>query len=220
MLVSSGRGDDWRVEIDPEESGFAARLRERVESRELSDDAKQRLAGGAVVSNDGDRIFIYTGSRDAARTAEQVVADIAREHGITVKTEVTHWHEAAEDWESLAVADAQTPEEVQAEHARLMRRETQEAAEQGYSDWEVRVQYPSHTQAHELSERLDAEGVPHIRRWKYVLIGATDEEAAEAWCERLRKEAGPSAEVETEGTFVSVARANPWRTVEEAGGGP
>ena len=101
-----------------------------------------------------------------------------------------------------------------------MKRETQEAAEQGYADWEVRVQYPSHTQARELSERLDAEGVPHIRRWKYVLIGATDEDAAEAWRERLRKEAGPSAEVETEGTFVSVARANPWRTVEEAGGGP
>jgi hypothetical protein len=39
-----------------------------------------------------------------------------------------------------------------------------------------------------------------VRRWKYLLIGATDEDTANALAERLRSEAGPDAKVTAEGS--------------------
>ena len=47
-----------------------------------------------------------------------------------------------------------------------------------------------------------------------------DEDAAKAWADRLRQEAPADAKVEVEGTFATVAGHNPWRFIEEMGGGP
>jgi hypothetical protein len=207
--------EDWRVEIDIEDPGHTSRLHEGLAAHELSDEAKRELGSGVSISNDGDKLFVYTASLDTARAAERVVADVATQHEIALRTSITTWHDAAEAWEP---ADA--PDVESAEHQRLIETEREEVAEQGYPDWEVRVQCHSHSAARALSDRLTEEGVPHVRHWKYLVVGATDEDAAKTWADRLKGEAGPSAEVEVEGTFVSVSRHNPWRTYAELSGNP
>jgi hypothetical protein len=68
-------------------------------------------------------------------------------------------------------------------------KEREETAERGYAEYEVRVQCSSHHETVELAERLRQEGLPLVRRWRYLLVGARDEDAANALAERLRAEA-------------------------------
>src|SRR2546426_291628 len=96
-----------------------------------------------------------------------------------------------------------------AEHKRLREREDREPAGRGYSEGEVGLDLPSRHDAHELSERLEAEGVSHVTRWKYLLVGATDEDAAKAWEERLRKEAPEGTKVRVEATYAAVSSGRP-----------
>ena len=56
---------------------------------------------------------------------------------------------------------------------------------------------PSHRQAVELAERLEAEGRPVIRRWKYLLIGANNEDDASALAEAIGQELPAKASVAT-----------------------
>jgi hypothetical protein len=56
---------------------------------------------------------------------------------------------------------------------------------------------------------LTAEGVPNVRRWKYLLIGAADEDSANALAERLRREAGPNATVTAEGSGQAAYEERP-----------
>ncbi len=52
---------------------------------------------------------------------------------------------------------------------------------------------PSRADAIELQERLRAEGIPSLRRWHYVLVGAPDEDAAATLAERISAEAPAGA---------------------------
>src|SRR5205807_2164259 len=122
-------------------------------------------------------------------------------HGWSAATELLRWHEEAEDWEPADTRLPHTPAEQDAEHARLMRHEDEETKAQGFADWEVRVQFPSHAEATATSAQLDSEGVHHVRHWKYLLIGAEDEDAARAWADRMKREAPEDADVKVEGTF-------------------
>src|SRR2546430_1169483 len=74
---------------------------------------------------------------------------------------------------------------------------------------EAELVLQSRHDAHELSERLEAEGVPNVTRWKYLLVGATDEDAAKAWEERLRKEAPDGTKVRVEATYAAVSSGRP-----------
>src|SRR2546423_822907 len=80
-------------------------------------------------------------------------------------------------------------------------------------DWRVHVrlgehrhalELPHRRDAAELEERLEAEGLPVTRRWRYLLVGALNEEEANELAERLRAEAPPGSEVTVEGTFEAV----------------
>ena len=79
---------------------------------------------------------------------------------------------------------------------------------------------PSLRGAFALAKRLDAEGVPHVRRWRYVFVGATDEDAANEWAERLRAEAPEGSEVSVETTFAAVERNNPFAVLGRYSGSP
>ena len=212
--------DDWRVKVSFTEPHHRGLLREHLEAHAVEEEVRAHLGGHVVVSDDGDVLFLYAGSRGAALAAEHLVRDEMAAHGWQGTTELTHWHEVAEDWEPASADAPETPAEDAAERARLMQREDAETRAQGYSDWEVRVQFADRGAAHTLSERLDAEGIPHVRRFRYVLVGAMDEDAARAWADRLRREAPEALDVTVEGTFATVAAHNPWRFVEELGGGP
>jgi hypothetical protein len=213
--------DDWRLCITLAGSEHAQALTGRLEAEELTDEVARTLGDAIVVSRDEAEVFLYADTHDALRSAEEIVrADLAR-HGWTAEIVASRWHPDAEDWESADAPQAATAAQREAEHARLMQREDAEAAANGYADFEARAVLPSHRAAHELSERLTREGVPHVRRWRYVLVGAADEDAARDWAERLRNESPPGTEVSTEGTFAYVERTDPtpFKSVAALGGG-
>lgn len=61
------------------------------------------------------------------------------------------------------------------------------------------------------AERLAAEGIPIVRRWKYVLVGAEDEDSAKALGERLSTEVPEAQLIRTEGSGDVAWENYPWR---------
>jgi hypothetical protein len=82
----------------------------------------------------------------------------------------------------------------------------------------VRVQTRTRHDASELSHRLDDEDIPHVHRWSYLLIGASDEDSANALAERLRGEAPAGSEVVVEPNRRSVYEHRPWNPFTLLGG--
>jgi hypothetical protein len=79
--------------------------------------------------------------------------------------------------------------------------ERREIEETGHPEYEVRIDLPSHEDAKQLVERLSAEGLRSVHRWKYVLLGAADEDSAHELAERVRSEVPPGSTVAVEGTW-------------------
>jgi hypothetical protein len=213
--------DDWRLRVTLAGSEHAEALTGRLEAEELTEEVARALGDAVAISRDDDEVFLYAATHDALRAAERIVqADIAR-HGWSATVVASRWHDDAEDWEPADAAPAMTAAQQEAEHARLIRREDAESAASGHPDFEARAVLPTHRAAHELSERLTREGVPHVRRWRYVLVGADDEDAAREWAERLRTESPTGTDVSTEGTFAYVERATPtpFKSIAALGGG-
>jgi hypothetical protein len=193
--------DDWRLEITVEEGdGVLHNLTERMEASELEHDLETAFADRLVVSRDGETVFCYAGTREQAEAAGQTIDRLATEHGWKLRRELRRWHPTAEEWEDPDAPLPASAPEVAEERAELIESEHEDAQEQGYPDFEVRVEFPSHHEAKAFAERLEGEGVPHVRRWKYLLIGAADEDAANELAERLRAEAGSTATVIAEGS--------------------
>ena len=65
----------------------------------------------------------------------------------------------------------------------------------------MRVDLPSRHDALRFAERLREEGLPTVHRWKFLLVGATDEDNARALAERIRSEASSGSQVIVEGTW-------------------
>jgi hypothetical protein len=193
--------DDWRVRIDLGDDGAASKLTELLEKAE--DDLEGDFDDRVAVSRDGAEVFCYTGTRALAERVEALVRALADEHGWEIESELRHWHPVAEEWEEPNTPLPTGPAEAE-EHAELIEREREEAAERGYPEYEVRVELPSHREAAAFAERLEEEGVPYVRRWKYVLVGAADEDAAAALAQRLRLDAAPGSTVQVEGTNKAV----------------
>lgn len=89
------------------------------------------------------------------------------------------------------------------------------------AEWEVRVECDSHHDTVELAERLAAEGIPSVRRWRFLLVGAADEDTAQALAERLRAQAPEGSTVIAEATYDAVAETvmpNPFAIFGGLGG--
>src|SRR4051812_19824067 len=194
--------DDWRLRVTLAGHGLGSRLRARDVARELSPQLGDRIA----VSPAGDELFLYAGTEDAAHAAQEAVRRDMEEHDVKGELELSRWHEDAEDWEPADVALPSTDAERAAERARLMEREDARAAA-GEVGWEARVEVPSRHAARELADRLEREGVPSVRRWRYVFVAAADEDGAHEWGDRLRGEAPAGSTVTVEGTFDAVQRS-------------
>ncbi len=213
--------DDWRLHVSLAGSEHAKALTGRLEAVELGEDVARELGDAVVVSHDGPEVFLYTATHAAALAAERVVrADLAR-YGVDPQIVMSRWHDDAEDWEPADAPPATSAAQREAERAQLMRREDAESDAHGVPDFEARAVLPTRHAAHELSERLTREGVPHTRRWRYVLVGAEDEDAARQWAQRLSDESPPGTRVNTEGTLAYVERATPtpFKGVAALGGG-
>ena len=204
--------DDWRVRIDLHEEGFAHRLGETLQAEELEHDLRQAYADRVVVSVDGPEVFLYAADREQAQAAQRVVERVAGEHGWTVDSELRHWHPVAEIWEDPDNPEPQSAEQERTEEEIRNAGERRDSADQGYPDMEVRVSCDSWREARELSGRLEDEGIVNVHRWDWVLVGAADEEGAEAIAERLRGEL-PHATVRVERNMRKVwdsAPGNPF----------
>ncbi|HEX5526170.1 MAG TPA: hypothetical protein VFX44_03095 [Solirubrobacterales bacterium] len=192
--------DDWRVQIDFREEGHAKALPDRVEAVEVEHDLKRAYEDRVIVSRNGSRVFLYAGDREQAEQAQVLIEGLAQEHGWQVDCELRHWHQIAEEWESPDEPLPENEAAKRAEREELMARERQETAERGYPEFEALAELPSHQDAGQLAERLEAEGLPCVHRWKYVAVGATDEDNAKAIADRIRLEVPTGSQVTVQGT--------------------
>jgi hypothetical protein len=210
--------DDWRVRIDVHNDGVARRLTEQLDADELEHDLRQSFHDRVVVSVEGPLVFCYTGSRDQAQRAADLVRQLAQQHDTTVDVQIAQWHPVSEEWESPDEPLPANAADTEVEREERVEDEREESAEQGYPDFEVRIQCHSRHDASELSHRLDTENVPHVHRSHYLLIGATDEDSAQALAERLRGEAPEGSEVVVEQNRRVVYEHRPFNPFTLLGG--
>jgi hypothetical protein len=203
--------NDWRVTATLHDAAHADRVLESMREHEVEDDVRHRLGGRVAVSVDGPSIFLYAGTENAAREADQVVRDLTAKHGLSADFALDRWHPAEEEWASADVAMPQTDEERAAEHERLEEDETRESLASGHAQWEVRIELPSHHAAVQLADRLKAEGRPAIRRWTLLVLGANDSDDANALADAIKQEAPADAKVEVQemGPLIPFSRIGP-----------
>jgi len=193
--------DDWRLQIDFVDEGPADALHDRLDAEELEHDLSSAFHDRVIVSRNGTTIFLYAGDREQAEKAQTLIEQLTEEDKEEVEIDFTRWHPEAEEWRP---ADEPLPADTAAkvaEHAARVAHERQESKESGYPEYEVRIDLPSHHQAEEFADRLRDEGLPTVHRWKFVLVGANDEDAANQLAERIRNEAPSGSSVAVEGTW-------------------
>jgi hypothetical protein len=211
---TTGVADDWRLAVTPSEETDPPSVLGWVLEHEVEEEARERLGRRLAVEVGAgeEAVFFYGDSEEQVRAAEKLVKDILAEQGIDARLEVSRWHPLEERWEDASVPLPRTAAERQAELARLEAEEVSESREEG-PQWEVRLELPGHGETAALAERLEGEGIPVLRRWKFLLVGAESERQANELAERLRREAPAGTVVTVEGSgelLDEVAFPNPF----------
>ncbi len=171
-------GDEFRVEVDLEDAGHGYPIDEKVRSLHLDDEAKKRLGRGVIVTRDGPRVFLYAATEDGARAAESVVRGLLDAEGLSATITVTRWHPIEEAWKDVSIPLPRSEEEEEAERERHEAAEEREARIEGEYDWRVKAALHHRRDAIELEERLEEEGLPVRRRFRYLTVDAPTEERA------------------------------------------
>jgi len=198
--------DEFRVEVELDDDEHGYSFGERLRALDLDDEARERLGRNVMVTRDGSRLFLYAATEPQAREAEQVVRSLVDENGLTAEIAVTRWHPVEGVWKDASIPLPVTPEEEQAEYTAREAAEKEEARLEGRFDWEVVIRLPGRDAAVDLADRLAAEGIPVVRRWRYVVAGAVTEEEAVELSERLRKELPEDADVRVEVDLTDLPR--------------
>jgi hypothetical protein len=174
--------DDWRIRIDlPDEEGAYGLLERlglaRSDADELAEELRdERLA----VSQDGNTVFVYAPSGMQAEQASRIVERELQEEGLTPTRFVTErWLRDEERW------DDEAPQPDLEED--LLRR--------GYAPWEVRVECKTLQEAHDLAERLRAEGYGISRTFRYVIAGVESRDQAVELARRIHGQVEPGGEL-------------------------
>ncbi len=202
--------DDWRVTVTLHDEAHVGRALQSLREHEVEDDVRRRLGLHVAVSADGPRIFLYAGTEDGAREADQVVRQVMAQRGLGADFALDRWHPVEEEWQDADVPMPQTDQQRQAEHQRLEADETRESLATGHAQWEVRVELPSHHDAVALADRLQAEGRSVIRRWKFLVLGANDSGDARELARVIAQEApAASVQVEEAGPLLPFAQYGP-----------
>lgn len=201
--------DDWRLQVDLHDAGDARSLVELLDSSELQHDLSAAYHDRVIVSHDDACVFLYAGSRKQTEHARELVLTLAKRHGWSVDPDLKHWHPSAEEWEDSDVPLPATDAARLAEHEALIDTERRETEERGYPEFEVRADLQSRHEAIRFAERLRGEGLPVVHRWRFLLVGATDEDNAKALAERIRGEAPSGTRVSVEGTWKAAYAERP-----------
>jgi hypothetical protein len=213
--------DDWRLTVELADGGNAPGLVNALREVELEDAHRSRVGERVVVSQDEGNVFLYADTEERARQVNALVQERLAELRFDANVALTRWHPVEQRWEDASVPLPTSDEEWQAEHERLQADEAAESAATGHAAWEVRVVLPSHEDTVSLAERLEREGIPAVRRARFLLVGAVNEDEARALAERLRSEtpAGSRIEVEPGGQMAwEVAPQNPFAFFGGLGG--
>ncbi len=193
--------DDWRLQIDFRDDGPVDALEDHLDARELEHDLSNAFQDKVIVSRNGTTIFLYAGDREQSERARALVERFAGENEEEIEVDFTRWHPLSLAWEP---ADEPLPEDAAAraaEHQVRIAKERQETEEQGYPRYEVQIELPSREQADAFADRLRAEGLPTARRWRVILVGTADEDAAKALSARIRGEVPAGTKVAVAGTL-------------------
>jgi hypothetical protein len=212
--------DDWRLRVTLAGPGPADELAGQLQQGDL----EHTLAAGAgdrvIVSRDGSEVFLYAGSREQLERARLAIEN-SRAAGPS-QSELRRWHPVAEEWADPDVPLPTDESGWAAEHAERIAEERLDSGEltreSGAPQWEVRVECRSHRDTVAVAERLRGEGLEPLRRWRYLLVGAVDEDAARQLADRLTAEAGPGCTVTVEGTGAAVAAETPGNPFAVFGG--
>jgi len=207
--------NDWRVTVSLHVGDQAGNAVEHLNAHQVEREVHARLGGRVVVGADrGSELFLYTHSQDAAAAAQESVSELLSSHGISADYTVDRWHPVAEEWEPADVPLPSTPAEIEAEHEQLDADETSESMSSGVALFEVRVQLPTHRESVALAARLAGEGYSVVRRWRFLVVGANNEDQAAEFAAAIRQEAPAGAVVTTE----EVGPGRPYTVFELAAG--
>lgn len=193
--------DDWRLQIDVHDNEHASALIEHLDAAELKHNLSKLFRDRLVVTRDGARVFIYAGTRTEAEEAQRLVETEARCHKWKLDVDFRHWHPISEEWEDPEKPLPASDGAKVAEREALMRREREEAANHGYPEFEVRVDLPSRRDAVHLAEQFRKEGLLVVHRWRFLLIGSTDEDSASALAKQIQAMLPTGSRVTVEGTW-------------------
>ena len=92
---------------------------------------------------------------------------------------VERWLDADDRWDDEAPGEDWEAEEL----------------DEGFAPWEVRLDAGSRRAANELAEQLEAEGYRPMRRWSYLVVGASSRADADALAARLHGQVAPGGEL-------------------------
>jgi hypothetical protein len=210
--------DDWRVQVTCPTTATAANLSELLRKGDFQHSLQDAAGERVVVSVDGPELFLYAGSRAQAERATDAVKALIASSGVSVRSELRRWHPVSEEWIDADLPLPEGDQAVSAEHTELIAQEDQEQSHLNYAEWEVRVSTGSHRETLDLSDTLRGEGLPCLRRWRYLLVGAPDEDAAQALAERIRALAPAGSEVEVEASAKVVEAEMPGNPFAVFGG--
>ena len=192
--------DEWRVEVelDDPEHGYA--VGERLRDLAVSDISRGRLGRDVAVTRAGEFLTLYADTPAGAREAERVVRQVVVDEHLPATVSLTRWHPVEHAWRPADEPLPEGPEEEALERARLLEHEREDARRRGAYDWEVRVEAPGRDEAAELAHRLEGESLDLRRRGHWVLVGALDEQRANALADQIRNEGPHDAQVTVEAT--------------------
>lgn len=210
--------DDWRLRVDLHEHSFAHQLSEALDAVQIEHQLERSFHDRIVVSVDGPEVFCYAGTRAQAEAAEQLIRQLLTDHGWEADIDLAHWHPISEQWENPDEPLPDSETDAARERAERIAAERAESAEQGYPEFEVRIQCGSRARAGELSDKLEHEGIPNVHRWSYVLVGATDEQSAQQLAERLRSEVPAGTEITVELNQLAIWENRPGNPFAVLGG--
>lgn len=191
--------DDWRVQIDAADAGEALLLVEGIDGPGPGHTLGTAFHDRVIVSRAEQTVFLYAGTREQAEAARDLAAKVAQENGWSPAIALSHWHPEAEQWEDPDEPLPDSDAARAAEHAELVAAERKAVEEGAPPQYEVRVDLPSHRDTVRFDELLEAEGLPAVRRWSYLVVGAPDEDSARALAIRLEGEAPAGSTVTVEG---------------------
>jgi hypothetical protein len=208
--------EDWRLRIELREEGHARALVDRLEALEIDHDLSTAFHDRVMVSHHGAEVLAFAGNRAQAEAARKVIEALAERHGWHLESDLMRWDDAAAKFvDARERLDSRTESNT---HEEIVREERASSLTHGYPEWEVKVVCPTHHDVIELAHRLTAEGIPVAHRWRYLVLGALDEDSGQQLAARVQREAPAGTVTSVEASRQAVLAQMPPNPFASFGG--